>query len=269
MTRWFPVWMAVGIGLLGGCGGSEQDRLREARERRRAEEARLERQGDELQQTARQALDLVFVPGGTFKMGEDSFGGVPEHQENVADFYLGRTEVSNEEYERFVTATDAIPPFDWEMGEIPQGRERHPARVPRLDAERYAEWVGCRLPTKAEWEKAARGTDGRKYPWGNNFDPSWCNSKESGIGDTAPVGSYPDGASPYGCLDMAGNVREWTSDSSEDGRKGIMKGGSFGDEARYQHAAYEFPVRPSVEKNPALGFRLARDAGSSQGGEVE
>jgi len=180
----------------------------------------------------------------------------------VDEFLIARHEVTNGEFERYVLATGAIAPFDFENGRAPAGRRDHPVRLPQIDARAYAEWLGCRLPTRAEWEKAARGTDGRHYPWGMEFDPSKCNSAHEGPGDTMPVGSFPEGASPYGCLDMVGNVSEWTDDtvSTEDGVRGVLKGGGYvHDNPRWLRCAFEYLARPVVEKNPVNGFRLAKN----------
>ena len=243
-----------------GCSKSEESRLREAMEKRAAEEDRARKEAQSFQPEARKSVDLVLIEAGPFKMGDNSFGGLPERQVTLPAYFIGRKEVSNADYAKFVKATDSVPPFNWDGFEPPADRLDHPAIVPQIDAAAYAEWVGCRLPTKEEWEKAARGTDGRRFPWGNRFETSKCNSKEAGLGDTVPVGSYPEGASPYGCLNMAGNVREWTSDSSADGTRKILKGGSFMDEARYIESAFEAEGRATVEKSPILGFRVARDS---------
>jgi formylglycine-generating enzyme required for sulfatase activity len=253
--------LAIVSAVMSACsGGSEEARLRAAREKKRAEEENRREEAVRLREEAIQALDLVLVPGGSFSVGDDSFGGIPETIVEVDDFLIGRFEVSNDEFARYVEATEAVPPYDWVKGSCPEDRRRHPVIVPYMDAVAYAEWVGCRLPTKFEWERAARGDDGRNYPWGNEFDPSRCNSdQDPEIGDTVPVDSFPEGVSPYGCYNMAGNVKEWTTDDSRDGKKKILKGGAFYDRPRWVMCAFESEARPGVEKNPGIGFRLAKD----------
>lgn len=245
------------------CGDSGARKIEEAAERRRAAEKKLRDEAQAGQSTAQQAVDLVTVPGGPFKMGDNSLGGLPERQVDVPTFQIGRFEVTNAEYAKYVLATNAIAPYDWELSEPPADRMDQPVCVPQVDAKQFARWMGCRLPTRAEWEKAARGTDGRKYPWGNTFDSSLCNTIEAGVGDTVAVNSYPGGESPYGCLNMCGNVREWTADTvaTDEGERGVLKGGSFMDEhgRGWLRCAFEFMARPTVEKNPVNGFRLARD----------
>jgi len=128
-------------------------------------------------------------------------------------FYIDRTEVTNEDYKKFVDATGHKPPAHWTGGKYPAGTEKEPVRkVTYEDAVAYAEWAGKRLPTEAEWEKAARGTDKRLFPWGSSWDPKFCRHllPENESGPTV-VGGYPRYGSPYGCLDMIGNVMEWTS----------------------------------------------------------
>ena len=126
----------------------------------------------------------------------------------MIDKYL----VTNAQYARFVAATGHRPPLDWKNGKIPQGELLHPVTmVSWFDARSYAKWAKKRLPTEAEWEKAARGTKGLRWPWGNNMDPKRLNTYYS-VGHATDVTAYPNGASPYGVMDMAGNVSQWVED---------------------------------------------------------
>ncbi len=159
---------------------------------------------------------MVLVPKGPFIMGTDSeradSQSRPQHKVTLPAFLIDKYLVTNAQYAKFVAATSHRPPLDWKDGKIPQGEAMRPVTmVTWFDARDYAKWAGKRLPTEAEWEKAARGTDGRLWPWGNKMDPKRLNTYYY-VGSSTNVNVYPSGASPYGAMDMAGNADEWVAD---------------------------------------------------------
>ncbi|WP_136657216.1 SUMF1/EgtB/PvdO family nonheme iron enzyme [Nitratireductor sp. XY-223] len=156
-------------------------------------------------------------------------------------------------------------PYIWKSAEPPTGREDHPVvMVSYDDTLAYAFWLNgktganWRLPTEAEWEKAARGPDGAYFPWGNDFDPALLNSHDAGPFATMPVGRFPDGASPYGLLDAAGQVFEWTATPAGEGRH-IVKGGSWDDKGCGVCRPAARHSRPDSIKHILVGFRLVSD----------
>lgn len=201
-------------------------------------------------------FDWVEIPAGPFLMGSDKQKDpaarddeLPQQTVLLPTYRIARTPVTNAQYQVFVQATGRRAPQHWKEGRIPEGKEKHPVvYVSWQDAVAFCAWASeatgmtIRLPSEAEWEKAARGTDGRLYPWGNDKPTKEHCNLGMNVGDTTPVGSYPKGASPYGVLDAAGNVWEWTNslwkgypydpaDGREDPyREGsrTVRGGSFG-----------------------------------------
>jgi len=215
--------------------------------------------------------NTVYIQGGTFILGSDSGSEdeTPQQDLIISAFNVDIYPVTNAEYKEFVDATGHNPPRTWDDGTFADGTADHPVTwVNWNDAKAYCEWAGKRLPTEFEWERAARGTDGRTYPWGDAFDAAKCNSKESGLGGTSAVGSYPDGASPDGVFDMAGNVWEWTADWYQ-GYRGtryelsrygeqykVLRGGSWFDGGELQRTT----TRKSFDPNQGfstIGFRCA------------
>ncbi|RKZ35814.1 MAG: hypothetical protein DRQ37_05565 [Gammaproteobacteria bacterium] len=203
----------------------------------------------------------------------------------LSSYLLDREPVTNQAYQRFVQETGGCVPqvdrqtwdgyglvhpytsvarFIWTGGRFPTGRGRHPVvLVTQQDAAAFCRWRGeregrvLRLPTETEWEKAARGGDGRIFPWGNDFDPKRLNSADAGPYDTQPVGNIPAGASPYGILDMAGMVFEWTADDcAGEADKVLVKGGSWDDYPGVTRAAARH-CRARALKHILIGFRCA------------
>lgn len=159
---------------------------------------------------------MVLIPEGEFFMGTDleraDIQNRPQHTVKLPAFYIDKYPVTNAQYARFVAVTSHRPPSHWKKGKIPQGESLRPiTMVSWYDATAYAKWAGKRLPSEAEWEKSARGTDGRRWPWGSRMEPERLNTYYN-VGSTTNVNAYPGGASPFGVMDMAGNVNEWTAD---------------------------------------------------------
>jgi len=170
--------------------------------------------------------EMVRIPAGGFLRGSQegdrraAASEKPQRQIALDEYWIGKHPVTNEQYAVFLMATGHQAPDGWEGNTPPTGKEKHPVvNVSWWNAVAYCRWLAeltdkpYRLPTEAQWEKAARGTDGRVYPWGNRWSSRKCNSEEDDGAGTTAVGSHsPAGDSPYGCADMAGNVLEWTSD---------------------------------------------------------
>jgi formylglycine-generating enzyme required for sulfatase activity len=238
---------------------------------------------------------ICTVPAGPFLMGSDPKqdegawdNEQPQHTVTLPTYDIARFPVTVAEYACFVRAGHPEPKPIRFLGDVDwQAQVKHLdhpiVSVTWQDAVDYAYWLSVRtsqswwrLPTEAEWEKAARGTDGRIYPWGDLFDKAHCNTKESDIVATTPVGSYPSGASPYGVQDMAGNVCEWTSSQFRrypyniaDGREDadstcnrVLRGGSWDNDAGLARAAFraDTPSGYFLDNN---GFRLVRAAPTS------
>ncbi|MFH1643585.1 MAG: SUMF1/EgtB/PvdO family nonheme iron enzyme [bacterium] len=198
--------------------------------------------------------NMQLVPGGYFYSGEES-----NAKKIFLDSYLiDKTPVINTEYQKFVKAIGYHFPEHWKNGQIPRGEENYPVyNVSWYDAKAYANFAGKRLPTEEEWEKAARGSDKRIYPWGNNFDVNFCNILRKNKGAT-PVEKYPLGKSYYGLCDMAGNVWEWTDTPSSEKNYYIIKGGSWSDNEKTAQCFYK-TSEFADKKYDNIGFRCAKD----------
>jgi len=219
---------------------------------------------------------MVRVPGATFKMGFDggSASEGPAHDATVESFFLDVHEVTSGEYRACFERKQCQPPGEGEFcnGLRPE-RDKHPINcVDKQSAEAYCAFKGKRLPTEAEWELAARGTDGRLYPWGNaepNQDRLCWKRLDEKLG-TCEVGVHPTGASPYGLMDMSGNVFEWTSSSfcrygeACASEQFAGRGGSWDYSNPANVRATSRAGGPPGHKRDLLGFRCAKDAAPRQ-----
>jgi formylglycine-generating enzyme required for sulfatase activity len=269
---------------------------------------------------AKDGMEMVYVAPGEFILGTSEAqidawlkehpndkrewfaDEQPQRRVNLPGYWIGRTEVTNAQYLRFVLATSHRPPEHWKDGRVPSGLDGFPVVfVDSEDARAYCEWARGHLPSQLEWEKAARGTDGRIFPWGDHWDGKRCRCLESitGIGyasaldgatalftwmqshDTvhdgpAVAGSYRGDRSPFGCMDMAGNVWEWCADwydptayqryaagdltSPATGESKVARGGSWeGDAPSAFRCARVAHNSPNERRGVGGGFRCARD----------
>jgi formylglycine-generating enzyme required for sulfatase activity len=226
---------------------------------------------------ARDGKRMAFIPAGDFIMGSDEFEPEsPIRTVFLASYYIDIYPVTNTDYKHYMDASTAMPPRHWKGWEIPAGLENHPVHsITWFEAVMYAEWWGKRLPCEAEWEKAARGTDGRRWPWGNRFDETKALVWDRGeFVMTAAVDAHPGGASPYGVYEMGGNVEEWCADwldaypgstyhSKAYGKKfKVLRGGSSFFTQNHARCAYRCFTRPEDPSLPGLvgaGFRCVMD----------
>lgn len=224
---------------------------------------------------------MVLVPAGDFIMGTDEtdpedkaaeYGIMkpwlvdenPAHKVFLDAYYIDKYEVSNLDYKKFIDATVHRPPPYWQEGRYPEGDDKLPAvMVTWDDANSFCLWAGKRLPTEAEWEKGARGTDGRRFPWGNEFDNNRANVGATRSGPM-PINDFEGGRSPYGIYQMIGNVWEWTYDwykpypgnkynSDHFGEKfRVLRGNSFANVGHFPQEIH----REVVARHSSATFRL-------------
>jgi len=242
---------------------------------------------------------MVRIPAGKFLMGstkEQAAQAIkygldkqyteweqPQHTVDLSEYFIGKYPITNREYQAFVREAKHKPPQGWDGDQFPPERGSHPVvNVSWDNANAYCKWLSeksnkqYRLPTEAEWEKAARGEDGNVYAWGNDFNPTKANTSESNIGDTSDVGKYsPQGDSPYGCADMIGNVWEWCNDrfnkdeykdrvgmntkdpqGPQEGSYRVLRGGSFYS-GRWNARCADRSGNGPDSTNSSRGFRVA------------
>ena len=242
-------------------------------------------------------MELSAPEGGCYSHPERL--GHPDRKLEMKSFFLDRCEVTNSQYHEFLAKTHYRPtviknflkhwikpkegdsqPWSWQ---VPKGKENHPVlHVDLDDARTYARWARKRLPTEEEWQYAAQGKDGRKWPWGNEYNAAYCNGidgtkgrkddREGGFGKTTPVDAYPSGASPFGCLDMSGNAWEWTESERNDGhtRYAILRGGCYfraGGSLWYVSGGAQpcdrhvkmLLLYPGLDRCSTVGFRCLKD----------
>ncbi len=244
-------------------------------------------------------VPMAVIPAGEFPMGSvkgsthAKWSEGPQRMVYLDAYEMDIYEVRTLDYSKFLTATQLAAPKAWKQVDLAKHGDRPVVGVTWEDASAYCQWVGKRLPTEAEWEKAARGTDGRTFPWGNEMptaDRATLTKRWDGYETPTPVGSLEAGKSPYGIYDMAGNAMEWVSDwydpnyydsapsknpqGPQTGKAGVVRGGGWGFLPKDARTANRInPPRETRCIN--IGFRCARDAGeqsaisSHQDGKTE
>jgi formylglycine-generating enzyme required for sulfatase activity len=242
--------------------------------------------------SATDETELVLIPAGEFTMGHNSsYDTLPVRQMSLPAFSIDKYEVTNKRYKRFIDATSYKVPWshdpgaatekpylwDWQRRMYPEGKGDDPVvLVSWDDAKAFCTWAGKRLPTEAEWEKAARGPKGKPYPWGNDWTNGKANTSESGLKQTSPVGAFKEDVSGYGVYDLAGNVSEWVEEwfapypgnpmTSYEARNKyrVLRGGSWDyahSIANGYHRQYALPQSQMT----AIGFRCVKAADEAGG----
>jgi formylglycine-generating enzyme required for sulfatase activity len=247
-------------------------------------EAQLDRlrRSKALEQPSTAETSMIEIPEGLFTMGFDGTQALederPKHQVWLPAFFMDLHEVTTAQYAAFLAATNRLAPWQWNTVELSQHSDRPVIGVDWSDADAYCRWNGRRLPTEAEWEKSARGTDGRLYPWGNRVPSNDLANFALGARFSysqvlMPVQSYEQGKSPYGLYQMAGNVWEWVQDwyaanyyevspeqspqGPEQGQFKVLRGGSWSDLPKYLLTYGRFKLSPET-RNSYTGFRCAK-----------
>ena len=231
---------------------------------------------------------MAPIPAGEFWMGVDGTIGLdderPRHKVWLDAYVMDRYEVTTSRYAAFLTASGRAAPWLWDSVNLQLHGDRPVIGVDWEDAEAYCRWAGKRLPTEAEWEKAARGTDERRYPWGNatptaDFANHALGARFSYSQVLTPVGRYEKGKSPFGLYDLAGNVWEWVHDwygaayyeqspernsiGPDEGQFKVLRGGSWSDLPKYLLTYGRFKLPPTT-RNSYTGFRCAKSEGSQE-----
>jgi len=233
---------------------------------------------------AKDGAPMVLVPAGQFWMGLPEGVGLddeqPRHKVSLDAYYIDKYEVTSERYAKFLEFAGWQKPLNWDMVKFPDHATRPVVGVTWSDADAYCRINGRRLPTEAEWEKAARGTNERSFPWGENKPNAtlalFGQMTKFSYDLLKPVGSYPSGEGPYGAFDLAGNVAEWVQDwydgeyyregpekNPEGPRKGqykMVRGGSWSDMPVYLLSGSRTSKVPPETRNAFIGFRCAQPA---------
>jgi formylglycine-generating enzyme required for sulfatase activity len=199
-------------------------------------------------------MEWVEVPAGEFLFGED------KRSVFLPGFRIARYPVTNQQYHYFLLANPRYPaPAYWNDRSFPARKGTHPVvGVSYHNALAFCNWLGCRLPSAREWEKAARGTDGRSYPWGETWqDGQYCNNWGAMSSGTTPVDRYPEGRSPYDVWDMAGNVWEWTSSEHQSSLLHELCGGSWRSFSQFTVTVTQRDWMLLDDGREDLGFRCA------------